>query len=174
MWLCCTILGGPEVPEVKYIKAGSVIDMFLFPNTASWGIFDNSEEKSITLAVEAARGSTCTICSISEQFSCTFKNFCILVESPIKAEALVCRHRNSMSFSTRRVVAGQITMPLRIAATAISHPQRSQYRWKGSMWELESYHSGSLGRIIIIRCPAVRPRLSKSTAIRWDCLWKCL
>lgn len=120
-------LEGPEVPEVKYIKAGSVTGMSLFPNTTSWGIFDNSEKKSIALAVEVARESTCTTCVISEQFWCTFKNFCKLVESPIKADALVCRHRNSISFSTRRVVAGQITIPLRIAATAISHLQISQY-----------------------------------------------
>ncbi len=112
------------VPEVKYIKAGS-LDETSEPLYIAFASISLSAELKSTIGVSVSEtgvsSSTQITCLTVGQCLQTRWNFRTLAESPTKAAAPVSVHRNSMSLSTRRVLAGHITIPVRKAATAISH-----------------------------------------------------
>jgi hypothetical protein len=172
MWLWRTIFGGPDVPEVKNISAGSVDKVFGPSNLTFSGTAFRAALRSITeLVVWEVDSSNCITFFTFGHFDLTRWNFSTLMASPMKTVARVSWQRYSISLATRSVVAGQIMIPLRRAAIAISHlPVFSRHSWH---FLHDNYHAGTRGNTMSITCPGVTPKFSKKTAVRWDCLWKC-
>lgn len=97
---------------------------------------------------------------IEGQFLRILRNFCTATLSPRKTDAPDLWTRYSMSLSTKSVVAGQMTIPDRSAAVAISHlcwRSVSTHHLKREM----SHHSGNLGMMINIFSPAFTPKRSR-------------
>lgn len=147
-------MGGPVVPDVKYIKAGSLDGTAGPLYIASASISCSAELKS-TIAVSVSKtgvsSSTRITCLTVGQCFQTRWNFCTLAESPTKAVAPVSVHRNSMSLSTRRVLAGHITIPARKAATAISHLCGCQRLGTARKEDAQAHQEGIRFKIMTIR-----------------------
>jgi hypothetical protein len=124
-WLCRTILGKPEVPEVKYTIAAAFHGNLVVGYMASGEINSRASCRFVTPFV--ASPPTWMMVRREGHLLRTWRTFETLVSSPTDIVALLCRTRYSVSAVVKSVVAGARTIPLRRPAVATSHLCRGEF-----------------------------------------------